>query len=150
MTQSQEGHVCLRWALCNKTWTHIKKNTAHLPILSLFFFQGYHVRKFLSRFWVQQDCGEISLALESRGIVYLCHVSFTQLQLKNSFENYLAIENLSLLAVFCLFFCSAWKLWDCRDLGRDDKNKREDKGNRVYKIWRTKSRAEKKKFCILT
>lgn len=84
MTQSQEGHVCLRWALCNKTWTRIekKKNTAHLPILSLFFFQGYHVRKFLSRFWVQQYCGEISLALESRGIVYPCHVSFTRLQLK--------------------------------------------------------------------
>lgn len=103
MTQSQEGHACLRWALCNKTWTHVKKNTPHLPILLLFFFQGYHVRKFLSRFWVQQDCGEISLALDSSGIFYPCHVSFTQLQLKNSFENYLAIENLSLLAVFCLF-----------------------------------------------
>lgn len=49
MTQSQEGHMCLCWALCHKTWTYITKNTAHLHTVSVFFFQGYHVSTFSQR-----------------------------------------------------------------------------------------------------
>lgn len=149
MTQSQEGHVCLRWALCNRTWTRIKK---------IYCSPSHTIAVLLSRISCQKVSqqvlgptglwGNLSGPGKQRyslSVPCVLHSTTTE---KTPFQSYLAIENLSLLAVFCLFFCSAWKLWDCRDLGRDDKNKREDKGNRVYKIWRTKSRA--KKICILT
>lgn len=66
--QSQEGHMCLCWGLCNKIWTHIKNyySPPHTTTM-FFFFQGHHVRKFLSRgVGSKRTVGEISQ--DSRGI----------------------------------------------------------------------------------
>lgn len=154
---SHRKDTCVYAGLCvTKTWTH--KNTAHLPSVSTFFFQGYHVSEFFSASsWIWKDCREISLALDGRG-THACHVSFTRFKT----EITMLLKTLLPWRIWLSSLCSDFVLQFCLKtfgpswLGRgwneqsEDKEKL-DKKHRGQKGQKESLNKHKEKcFCIST
>lgn len=113
----------------------------------MFFFQGYHVSKFFSVGFGSERSAERSLCpWIAEAHVHACHVSFTQLKTEKNMlwklSSHREFESSHCVRTF--FFSSAWKLWDCHDLGKDEMDKSEDRGNWILKKNMGGQRAEKR------